>query len=407
VASLELGWVDFSKSERAKVLDVINLLAEKETLDELGIGPIRDGFANIFFPGTSTIQTRAKYFLIVPYALSDLERTNISDPQKLAEEMDKLEMLCGEILLKTSDEGVIGARNLKAGRWVKRTPADIYWSGLRTYGIFTNYRMTYYEYLKASCLIKSQKKAMKQHLNRKEDADEGEKDDADAGNLFDMLFWKLPEQHDDNWLENLQIELTHSEAVFLKRRIIESCPNSLMAFILDNNLRTIAYCEGFNDMADALLPLLPDNMKNDILLAKSASEFIYGIRIRYNIILSQGLNDEANKEWEIFKTNMAKNADVDIGAIFARLLTRDHGLYRFLTNVQKLMKIGNDEAIAEIDRLIINRECALKTKSRAKLQRAGEFPTEAWFCGRRLDYRFYNAMKIIRDIFDGEAVSNA
>lgn len=123
---MELGWVDFSKSERAKVLDVINLLAEKETLDELGVGPVRDGFANVFFPGTSTIQTRAKYFLIVPYALSDLERTNISDPQKIAKEMDELEQRCGEILLKTSDEGIIGARNLRSGRWVKRTPADIF-----------------------------------------------------------------------------------------------------------------------------------------------------------------------------------------------------------------------------------------------------------------------------------------
>ena len=71
---MQLGWIDFSKSERSKVLSVLDLLQEKGTLDELGIAPIRDGFANIFFPGTSTIQTRAKYFLIVPYALRDLER---------------------------------------------------------------------------------------------------------------------------------------------------------------------------------------------------------------------------------------------------------------------------------------------------------------------------------------------
>jgi hypothetical protein len=29
-------------------------------VDELGIGQIRDGFANLLFPGTSTIQIRAK-----------------------------------------------------------------------------------------------------------------------------------------------------------------------------------------------------------------------------------------------------------------------------------------------------------------------------------------------------------
>ena len=61
---MPLGWIDFSKSERSKVLSVLDLLSEAGTLDELGIAPIRDGFSNLFFPGTSTIRTRAKYFFI-------------------------------------------------------------------------------------------------------------------------------------------------------------------------------------------------------------------------------------------------------------------------------------------------------------------------------------------------------
>ncbi len=66
--SMRLGWIDYSKEDRKKVLSVIDLLFEEGgALDELGLGPVRDGFANLFFPpGTSTIQTRAKYFLIVP-----------------------------------------------------------------------------------------------------------------------------------------------------------------------------------------------------------------------------------------------------------------------------------------------------------------------------------------------------
>ena len=64
---MQLGWIDFSATEHSKVLSILDLLSEKSTLDELGISPIRDGFANIFFPGTSTVQTRAKYFFIIPY----------------------------------------------------------------------------------------------------------------------------------------------------------------------------------------------------------------------------------------------------------------------------------------------------------------------------------------------------
>ena len=62
---MQLGWIDFSKEDRQKALDVINLLGEQGAVDELGIGTVRDAFANCFFPGTSTVQTRAKYFFIL------------------------------------------------------------------------------------------------------------------------------------------------------------------------------------------------------------------------------------------------------------------------------------------------------------------------------------------------------
>ena len=135
---MPLGWIDFSKSERSKVLSVLDLLSEGGTLDELGIAPVRDGFANLFFPGTSTIQTRAKYFMIVPYALKDLEYSSETNPNRMLRTFDEVERKCGEILVSGEDrEGIIGNRYLSQNQWVKRTPADIYWAGLRNYGIFT------------------------------------------------------------------------------------------------------------------------------------------------------------------------------------------------------------------------------------------------------------------------------
>ena len=130
---MPLGWIDFSKSERNKILSILDRLSEKETLDELGIAPVRDGFANIFFPGTSTIQTRAKYFLIVPYALKDLERSDETNPNKALREFDEIEMSCAQKLLENGSdaERIIGSRSINQGKWVKRTPADIYWAGLR------------------------------------------------------------------------------------------------------------------------------------------------------------------------------------------------------------------------------------------------------------------------------------
>ena len=45
---MSLGWIDFSKEERNKVLNVIHLLDEPGAVDELGIGSVRDSFADFF-----------------------------------------------------------------------------------------------------------------------------------------------------------------------------------------------------------------------------------------------------------------------------------------------------------------------------------------------------------------------
>jgi hypothetical protein len=66
-------WLDSSEQQRRQMLDVIHLFREKETRDELGIGAIRDAFADLLFPGTSTIQTRARYFLFIPWIYTTLE----------------------------------------------------------------------------------------------------------------------------------------------------------------------------------------------------------------------------------------------------------------------------------------------------------------------------------------------
>src|SRR5690349_10844007 len=74
VATSSLSWLSQSDEERRKVLDVIGMFRDRDTRDELGLGVIRDGLADHFFPGTSTIQTRARYFLIVPWVYQRAER---------------------------------------------------------------------------------------------------------------------------------------------------------------------------------------------------------------------------------------------------------------------------------------------------------------------------------------------
>ena len=61
------AWIDHSEKQRRQILEAIDLFREKDTRDELGIAGIRDAFSDMLFPGTGALQTRARYFLFVPW----------------------------------------------------------------------------------------------------------------------------------------------------------------------------------------------------------------------------------------------------------------------------------------------------------------------------------------------------
>lgn len=394
---MPLGWIDFSKSERNKVLSVLDLLSESGTLDELGIAPIRDGFANLFFPGTSTIQTRAKYFMIVPYALKDLEYSSETNPNRMLRTLDEVERKCGEKLIGNGEDtdGIIGSRSLAQNKWVKRTPADIYWAGLRNYGIFTGGTLSLSEYIRVMCALKNQKATITKLGNRNDNADEG--DDKDAGELFRMQFWKIP-TYKDSWMEDLSIKMSSEEGAFLRQQIITAYPDSMLAFILRNSVTEIFVCKTFQEL-ESLIKIFPEQIQNDYSLAYAFSSFLLVLRVVYNIVVSAGQNEAANALWEKFQPDISELADVDLDAIFARLsVYRNVSLCAFLLKAQGLMKNADLDGLkTEIKR----RERELKT-SRAKTLHPGEFDRDAWFGGGELDYRFGNAKVIIGDIFESE-----
>ena len=396
---MPLGWIDFSKSERNKVLSVLDLLSESGTLDELGIAPIRDGFANLFFPGTSTIQTRAKYFMIVPYALKDLEYSSETNPNRMLRTFDEIERKCGEMLIDTGEDtdGIIGSRSLAQGKWVKRTPADIYWAGLRNYGIFTGGTLSLSEYTRAMCALKNQKATIAKLGNRNDNADADEGDDKDAGELFRMQFWKIP-TYQENWMEDISIKLSPEEGFFLKGQMIASYPNSMLAYILKNDITEIFAAKTFQDL-ETLIPSFPEQIQEDYALAFDFSSFLFVLRVVYNMIVSDSQNEAANALWEELLPDIPVLAEVDLERIFSRLNVYGNVfLCNFLRRSQTLMQKSDLEGLKiEIKR----RERELK-QSRAKTLHPGEFDPDGWFGGGELDYRFGNAKVIIGDIFESE-----
>jgi len=398
---MNIGWIDFSKEQRNKVLSVINLLSEPGAVDELGIGIVRDAFADIFFPGTSTIQTRAKYFLLTSYILSELECEKGMTPDKMVNRLHEQELDCIDILKQSGETGVIGET---AGRKLKRKPSDIYWNGIRTFDIFTGGKMSLYDYARLTCLLKAKKQSIRTQGSMKMKDDEQDADDIDAvtGELTGG-FWKLPELP-ARWRDELSIQLTTLESKFLKERIISAVPDTTLAWVLKKNYKDFLYFNRFDDL-DGITNMLPDKMKSDYRMAKEFADFVFGTHLRYNIILSQGDDDYVNAEWELWEASMEDYAKIDLHEILFQTLKINNGrLIKFLLDCKDAM-LKND--IKKLDELIIIRERKLKGDKRSKLYNVSEFEYKGWVGIDKLQYRLRNAQNILTDIFEGLGDENA
>lgn len=396
---MPIGWIDFSKDERNKVLNVIHLLDEPGAVDELGIGAVRDAFADLFFPGTSTVQTRAKYFLIVPYVLMEAGSGKYgSDLNTILRKIDNEERSCRDILIKTSNDGVIGS--LVPRSWVLRTPSNIYWNGIKRMGIFKE-DLSVKEYIHQSIIQRSLKKA-KEYGNREKDAEENEKDDIDAGDITSIQFWSLGDTYHSNWREKLTIELLPEEAAFLKSQIITNQRSSLFAFILKNNISLDKY-GSFGALSEDIKDAVDPDLRYMMGLANDFNNLVSIITTRYNLIVFDGQNERARENWAILSKDLKRRSEVDLKAIFNRLSIRNVKLKTFLLRIQEAIQAGD---IAAVDDLIIKREVALKGAKRAKTSRVGEYNEQStsWIGIDILDYRYTPAKRIIKDIMNAEVV---
>ena len=399
---MQLGWVDFSKEDREKVLDVMNLLQEQGAVDEIGIGLIRDAFANMFFPGTSTVQTIAKYFLIVPYVMKEATEGQYgNDMARILRRIDQEEKDCGVRLMQNcpTEEGIIGRRVLPKG-WVARKPSNIYWNGIRTYGICTQ-DLTIPELLKASIVLQAQKKTSVLG-NKGDDTTDSERDDADAGRDVATQLFSVPDDYYADWRENLSVYLTVSEAAFLRKMIETSVADSLLGYLLKNNIDVTKY-DSFEAVYEDLKEEIPADLNEKMKLACDFNRLVYVARVRYNHILSNGQNDDAVAEWEFIEDNMAYMISVDIDEVLRVLNITNFRLRRFLTTFKNALLTGDLEAA---DKALVDREVEIKTRSRAKLCRRDDYANDNWIGGRYLDYRLFSAKRIITDIYHGEEGSH-
>ena len=128
-----LTWLDLTASDRDQMRRVLDLFKEQGTLDEMGLGSLRDVLSDALFPGTSSIQTRLRYVLFLPWLYQRLEarRVRSSDIERAARhaEVD----LIGPLEQSDDPAGIIG---LRARHTLVRLPSSVYWSALTRWDIF-------------------------------------------------------------------------------------------------------------------------------------------------------------------------------------------------------------------------------------------------------------------------------
>lgn len=210
-------WLDYSERERRQFDEIIKTFSEKETRDELGLGSVRDAFANMLFPGISTIETRARYFLFVPWVYREVERRRERPAAAYAR---KREVALINHLARSGDtQGVIG---IDAREALKRLPSSIYWQGLGAWGIrlFPGAQDEYHRFLDTDA---SENRGLAV-------TDDGDMLEGDVWRRWHPGIPAAP----NGFPAGASFRLTCPEAEYLRERVVAQHPGTLLAFLVDH-----------------------------------------------------------------------------------------------------------------------------------------------------------------------------
>lgn len=408
-----IGWVDFSSEHREKVKSVIDLLSTPGVIDELGIGVIRDSFSDSLFPGISTIQTRAKYFLIVPRIFKDFEKlpAHKRRRRKLADFLNEQENQCMEAMVTNHhddrQDGIIGESFADKQGEVQRKPSSVYWTGIRQFGLIqTNLS------LQAFCRKFANPDQPLQDLVQGSDKTKG--DDPDAAEQANETV-NGPSCEDD-WIEHLTVYLTREEALFLSRQIEARVPLSLLGqILLDSEVRqkflALPSEWNFTTLADEapFLGQFPDELQRIIAAARDFWQLMKGAHIRYNCVLqakrgTSELREEFEAMWTVWVQELQSFLwnRWETGFLW-QLAKRHHRRVRSDTVAFVESWINHVQSGADADKLdrLVTRQEQCNKGTRARLDPGADVSERKWVGIDDLNYRLSVARTIIRDIDTG------
>ena len=276
-------WLDYSEDDRRRVLDTVDLFRERDTRDALGLGPIRDGFADLLSPGTSTIQTRARYFLLIPWLYREVEGSSSRQAAATRARLAELELI--ESLIAGGDlEGLIGRQ---ARRDLKRLASDVYWQGLHRWGIrpVPVAREAYHRWIDAGAATPA------------DVSEEGEP----AQGIWHAGLPAAPSGFPDE----VALTLQAGEAEYLAERLIARSPGALLTWLVRDGTPV---GEVEFPWRHPGLERMPAHIREQLRHARCFSEAMHGAQLLYNLMLAR---QRAELGWPIAP---AEGWEVEIAA---------------------------------------------------------------------------------------------
>ena len=268
-----LTWLDLTASDRDRMRQVLDLFKEQGTVDEMGLGSLRDALSEDLFPGTSTIQTRLRYVLFVPWIYRQLEarRTAASN---VSTQLRKAELdLIGPLLKNGRSKGAIGER---ARGSLARQPSSVYWTALVRWGLFLHERPQGWYHTHFTGLLHGRS------------AEETADDPGVIRSRQPNWHPRMPDPPPEFPYE-ASFDLTREEAAFLQGRLEDRCAGTLLAWLAREG--SDAPSDGcFWD--DGAATSAPADLRHTIELARRFSLHVEGMPLLYNLLLAERRHSE-------------------------------------------------------------------------------------------------------------------
>ncbi len=399
-----LTWIDLTAGDRDRMRRVLDLFGEQGTLDEMGLGSLRDALSDTLFPGTSYIHTRLRYVLFIPWLYQRLEhrRTRAADVARAARraEVDLIVPLEGS----ADSEGIIGVRARHA---LARLPSSVYWSALTRWGIFIREQSQGWYHAHFDGLVDGRRAT-------------GRADD--PGVVWSSEpHWhpRLPEPP-GSFPGEASFELTRDEADFLRGRLEERCAGTLLAWLARKG--AVGPAERLWDDPAALSA--PADIRADLELARRFSLHVEGIPLLYNLLVAERrrevLDEERDESWiERYRAGLvewaareaAEGYRFEPDTLWELVVRRGRRIpppqRNFIeTWSRRIAELAPDGVAddARLRRLIADREFRLKGP-RARLANRGNRLLD-WKPGvgvGRMDFRWVRVRQLLTDLHRGLA----